>query len=222
MTSLTLHNNRREEPEPLSVYAGKKGITRGLSTFPVKKQSDGRPMPAWEDLTDWLKTQVVVMALHEWGLQTFTIHLHRELEDKWLTAGKDIRVEIRNRMSREMKKLIGDRGEHFFVIEGWSKEKKQQVRLHIHGGGFIREDGDGSKIVAAAARACGQGTRGRPPEHRAIHHKLYWKAGKRYVDYILKSERREDPRLGKRRLHLSREAVGVGREMWGLMTEARL
>lgn len=221
--SLMLHNNYREKREPLSVYGGKLGRQFGahISRFPVTKQENGRPMPKWEDLSAWLKSQVLVMCLHEWGLQTFTIHLHSDLEAKWLAAGKNPRVEIRNRLKREMDKAIGPRGEYFFIVEGWSKKDKKEVKLHIHGGGFIREDGDGPKIVEAASRACGQGVRGKPREARSVHEKVYWKEGQRYVDYIFKSVRRKDQRLGRRRLHMSREAVGAGREMWKLMTEPR-
>ena len=108
-------------------------------------------MPAWEGLTPWLKAQLLVMALHQWGLQTFTIHLHSELEADWIANGKDPFNEIRIRMRKEMCNLLGAKAEYFFVIEGLSKQDKNEVRLHSHGGGFIRNHGDGEKIINAAA-----------------------------------------------------------------------
>lgn len=177
-------------------------------------------MPRWEDLTDWLKAQLVVMSLHEWGLQTFTIHLHPSLEEQWTASGADPRIEIRNRMRREFQRLLGPKREYFFVIEGWSKLSKSEVRLHIHGGAFIQNPGEEAPILEAAARSCGQGVRGKPIQSRAVHEKVYHREGDRYINYLFKSVRRKDARLSRKRIHLSREAVGAGREMWKLVTGA--
>lgn len=178
-------------------------------------------MPAWEDLTPWLKAQVLVMALDQWHLQTFTVHLHKDLAQDCATNGKDPRVVIRDRMRKRLKAILGRPPEFFFVVEGWSKEKKVQVKLHIHGAAFMVEPSEGTEVMDAVAKACGQGLRGAKRERRAVHGKLYWREGPRYVDYLFKSVKRPDDRLERRRSHMSREAVGAAREMWGLMTEPR-
>ena len=221
--SIRRHHLLRATIEPLSVYAGISGHVRekDLTLFPLTKQRDGTPMPPWTELSPWLKAQVLVMTLTEWGLQTFSIHLHPDLEASWLAVGRDPRVEIRDRFRKELEKTLGKKREYFFVVEGWSPHSKRQVGLHIHGGIFIAEQGDGDLGVDAAARACGHGIQGYRKIARAVHQKVYWKDGPKYIDYLLKSVRRPDHRLQRGRLHISREATGAGREMWGLMTEPR-
>ena len=221
--SLRWHVLKKAQTEPLSVYAGIADHPHPtkLTAFPLTRKQINGAIPPWEDLTAWLKAQVLVMALHQWDLQTFTVHLHRDLERKWVANGDDPRVKLRDRLRKQMVRRLGQRREYFFVIEGWSKKRKSEVRLHIHGGAFIAESGDGPKIVAAVASACGQGSGGRSREPKAVHHKIYWKEGRAYINYLFKSVRRKDHRLDRRRVHMSQEATGAGREMWRLMTDPR-
>lgn len=215
------HRLLLEPIEPLSVYGGKQDHPRGdkLTVFPITHQANGAKMPSWNDLTPWLKAQVLVMSFNEWHLQTFSVHLHRDLEDDCLKRGLDSRIVIRDRLRKRLRKLLPRRPEYFFVIEGWSKKSKAKVPLHIHGGIFLEDPSEGPAVMEAVAKACGQGLRGAKPEPRAVHGRLFWREGPRYVDYLFKSVRKPDDRLNRRRLHLSQEAVGAGREMWGLMTE---
>lgn len=221
--SMYRHRLYSEPVEPLSVYAGKEAHPRGdrLTVFPVTAQSDGTRMPAWNDLTPWLKTQVLVMALDQWHLQTFSVHLHRDLADNCSKLGLDPRVVVRDRMRKRLGPAMQRKPEYFFVIEGWSKDKKAAVPLHIHGGVFLDDPREARAVMEAIAKACGQALRGAKPEPRSVHGKLFWRDGPRYVDYLFKSVRRPDDRLQRRRMHMSREAVGTGREMWALMTEPR-
>lgn len=218
------HRLFRQQIEPLSVYAGKPGHPRSadLTIFPVTHQREnGRPMPSWKDLTPWLKTQLLVMALHEWGLQTFTINVARDLEAEWMAKGLDPRKELRERMRKHMGRAMAGKSEHFFVVEGWSKKTKAPTRLHLHGGAFIREPGDSEKIIIAAAKAGGQMLYDRKHEPRSVHEKIYWRDGPRYVNYLFKSVRKPDARLERQRLVMTREATGAGREFWELLTEPR-
>lgn len=217
------HDLYREPVEALSVYAGVPGHRhpRKLTAFPVTTQDNGHKMPGWDDLSAWLKCQVLVMALEQWHLQTFTVHLHKDLARHCADSRKDPREVIRDRMRKRLKAALGRSPEFFFVVEGWSKARKVQVKLHIHGAVFMDGPSEEAKVMDAIAKACGQGLRGVKRERRSVHGKLYWRDGPRYVDYLFKSVKRPDDRLSRRRSHMSREAVGAAREMWGLMTEPR-
>lgn len=220
--SLHKHDLFKRQPEGLSVYTGELTNHTGprLTTFPLTT-IEGLPVPAWEKLSPWLKTQVLVVALSAWGMQTFTIHIHPDLEHQWVTAGIDPAAMVRDRIRREITKALGPRQEYFFVMEGWSKLTKAATRLHIHGGFFIREPGTEATAIDAIARACGHGLRGYRKVPRAVHQARYWREGARYIDYLFKSVRRPDQRIAGRRLRLSREATGAAREMWALLTEPR-
>ncbi|NBW74695.1 MAG: hypothetical protein EBR34_02735 [Sphingomonadaceae bacterium] len=178
-------------------------------------------MPAWNDLSTWLKTQLLVMALDQWQLQTFTVHLHGGLVAKSTIEGRDLRSVVRDRIRKKLSKALGRKAEFFFVVEGWSKRTKTKTQLHIHGGAFMLEAQEGPIILSAVGKACGQGLRGSKPEARSIHGKVYWRDGETYVNYIFKSVKRPDDRLERRRNHMSREAVGAAREFWLLLTAPR-
>lgn len=220
--SIGRHHLFREEVAPLSVYSGKAGHPRSedLTLFPVTHQpNSNHPMPNWEDLSPWLKCQLLVMACSQWELQTFSVIISRDLADEWIRKGADVRKEIRERMRKHIGRIIHDRKpEYFFVIEGWSTQKREQTRLHIHGGVFVYSRTEGEKVMEAVGKACGQGLHGRKPERRAVHGKMFWRQGPRYVDYLFKSVRRPDQRLERRRITMSREAVGAAREFWKLLT----
>lgn len=219
------HRLLREEIEPLSVYGGKPELPNGhlLTRFPITHQWDSAlPMPQWSDLTPWLKTQLLVMACNQWLLQTFSVTIAMELEADWVARGADARKEMRERVRKHLGRVITDRRtEHFFVMEGWSKRAKAPTRLHIHGAAFVDSEEEGHMVVEAMGKAGGQGLYGRKPEPRAVHGKMYWREGPRYVDYLFKSVKRPDQRLERRRLTMSREATGAAREFWGLLTEPR-
>ena len=138
------HRQLGEEIEPLSVYLGKPGhkYNKVLAPFPKPNQTNGRPMPEWDDLSAWMKVQMLAAALNQWELLTFNINVHPDLEAQWLRDGRDPRTMLRDRLRRELDRLVRPRLEHFFVIEGWSNRTKSQTHVHMHGGvGNLRHIG---------------------------------------------------------------------------------
>lgn len=178
-------------------------------------------MPRWEDLTPWLKCQLIVMAMSEFALQTFTVNVDAKLEHDWVSQGKDPIKELRERARKHVGRALDRKPEYFFVVEGWSKMSKAPTRLHIHGGVFFDNESERQRLIDAIAKTGGQRLHGRAQEPRSVHEKVYWRDGPRYVDYLFKSVRRRDARLECRRLTMSREATGAGREFWNLLTQPR-
>jgi hypothetical protein len=215
------HGNLQVPIEPLSVYMGISGpkakFNSVLAPFPKREQENGRAMPHWDDLTLWLKVQLAIMLMDEWTFQTFSIHIHPDMEAKWTTERRDVRAQVRDRLRKELA-TIRPGLEHFFVVEGWSKLTKAPTRLHIHGGALIDPGEDGERIIDAAMRAAGQGQRGRPTTLRARHGAVFTKAGPRYANYLLKSVRKKDDRLTEKRFTMSRSIVDATRDFWHEIT----
>lgn len=220
MSAETWHGNLREEIEPLSVYLGKPGHKHNkvLAPFPKRNQPNGKPMPAWEDLSAWMKVQIATAAINQWTFLTFNIVIHPDLEKQWLTQGKDVRVKMRDRIRRELDKVVGHGREFFFVLEGWSARKKEPTKLHVHGGVAIYEQGEHGALEAAVARAAGHGIKGYANVSRAVHSEVFNRERAGYASYLFKSARRHDERMPERRLTMSTSATAAGRELWKIIT----
>jgi hypothetical protein len=220
LTSELFHQLQREPIEPLSVYAGKVGHPKSdqLTAFPIRKQPNGRPMPQWDDLSAWMKVQIAIMAMNNWRVMTFDIHIHPELEAAWAAEVKDPRVMMRDRLRREFDHHVRPSLDWFFVIEGWSTRTRAPTMLHIHGAAASYDTGDDEKIKLAAARAAGHGIKGFANIPRAIHGRPFVIERAGYANYLFKAARRHDDRLPHRRLTMSREMVGGARSFWEMIT----
>lgn len=210
-----------EPIEPLSVYFGKEEKDpklRKLSVFPKTKQPNGAPMPHWDDLSKWLKVQQATWVFANWKFLTFNVHLHPELENKWVAEGRDVRKLVMGELRRELTRLVRPKPEFFFVIEGWSVRDKGPTRLHVHGGVAVLDPAEEPMIKVAIERACGHGVAGRRRTHRAVHFKPFKVERAAYMNYLFKAERKADPRLGDRRLAMSQSAVGAARDFWHMLT----
>jgi hypothetical protein len=222
------HRQAGEPIEPLSVYTGKPDKPKprnpgpyqlpNITPFPVTKQEhNGRPLPQWEDLSQWMKVQVVPMA-YMGDFQTFNINIHPDLESDWVSAGDDPRRKMRDRVRKELDRAFDTGREFFFVIEGWSKDTQAPTHLHIHGGAALREAGDDLKIEEAVGRAAGHGLSGSSNIPRAIHSKPFRVEQAAYATYLFKAAKRHDPRLPVRRLAMSNSLTGTARLFWETIT----
>lgn len=214
----SLHRLAGQPIEYLSVYLGKEGIPqKTLTPFPITEQENGRPMPQWDDLSHWMKVQVVALTYDKEFL-TFNVRIHPDLEGRWVAAGENPRTKMRDRVRIELDKAVGPGREFFFIIEGWSKVTKTQTYLHLHGGAALRDAGDNRRIEAAVARAAGHGQQGLSAIPRAMHSQVFTVHQAAYATYLLKAVRRRDPRLPDRRLAMSKSMTQTARIFWESIT----
>jgi hypothetical protein len=216
-----MHAREGVAPEPLTVWMGIDNHPRNdlITLFPIKNQPNGKRMPKWNDLSSWMQLQMIVWAMNEWKFQTFNINIHPDLENQWLQESRDVRIMMRDRLRRELDKAVKPQLETFFVVEGWSTDRKAQTGLHIHGGAAIYEPGDGQKIVKAAGRAAGQGLKGYTRVSRSVHGQIYTTEGPAYINYLMKSVKRQDQRLPERRVYRSHSVTGAGKSFWDAITD---
>lgn len=204
-----------EPIEPLSVYYGKKEIPEswGLTPFPMEKQENGRRMPQWKDLSQWMKVHLATIVAYEWDLLTFNINLHPELERELVSKGC-VRTALAERVRKHLGKAIGAGREYFFVIEGHAKGTGAETYLHMHGAIATYEDCEQKLIEDALAKAAGHDLRGRKRGKRAVHSDWFTLVQAAYGNYLFKFARRKDPRLDERRLVMSRAMTQAAEMFW--------
>lgn len=219
----SLHQLANEPIEPLSVYMGKpfKAGIPNITPFPIVTQKNGRRMPLWEDLSQWMKVQLVTMVLKGEFL-TFNIRIHPDLEERWTPSGKpavdDPRRKMAERIRKELDNSLGKGREFFFVIEGWSKDTQAPTYLHFHGGAALRDAGDEGKIEVAVGRAAGHGLNGFAKIARAVHTAPFSVEQAAYANYLFKAANRYDPRLPDKRLAISNSMTDTARLFWETIT----
>lgn len=217
--SESLHRLAGVPADTVSVYLGKPeipGIPK-LTPFPITQQENGRAMPRWEDLSQWMKVQVVGMA-YRGNFLTFNIRIHPDLEQKWGQLERDPLKEMRDRLRKELDRSVGRGREFFFVIEGWSAATNSPTYLHVHGGAAIYDPGDEAKIRIAAARAAGNGLKGYKPIARAVHTAIFRVEQAAWANYLFKAARRMDARLSYKRLVMSQSLTAHCRLVWETIT----
>lgn len=213
-----MHRFWNEPVDRLSVWLGKRNWgDQTLTPFPIVSQPNGRSMPMWNDLSHWMKVQVITFAYLD-DFLTFNINIHPKLEAQWVSEGRDIAKVMRDRLRKELDKEFSPGREFMFVLEGWSANHNGPTYLHIHGGAAVRAIGDGAKVASAAGRAAGHGLRGFTPVRRAIHTREFEVCRAAYANYLFKAARRSDPRLTKRRLVMSQQMTYTARLFWESIT----
>jgi hypothetical protein len=79
-----------------------------------------------------MKVQLATLALSERGYMVFKLHLHDDLEEELVRAGKDPQVTLRNDLSRHLKRRFGRASWFFFVMEEHTTGGNL-TRPHAHG-----------------------------------------------------------------------------------------
>ena len=207
-----MHKAMNVAVEPLSVFYGNEALPWELTPFPIGIQENGRPMPQWEDLSQWMKVMIATMLGHQWDLLTFNIHLHPDLEAR-LAASGQLRSKLAERVRKHVTRAVGRR-EFFFVIEGAQKGTGNPVLLHMHGAICSYEPGEARRLEEALARAAGHNVSGRRQTPRAVNTKWFEVIRVAYVDYLFKFAKKFDPRLDDKRLVMSQLMTAAARDLW--------
>ncbi|WP_394700043.1 hypothetical protein [uncultured Parasphingorhabdus sp.] len=209
------HAQFGEAIEPLSVFYGKedKPASWDLTPFPLGKQGNGKPMPQWEDLSQWMKVTMATIVCNEWDLLTFNINLHPGLELELVAKGK-VRPHLSERVRKHLSRSIGVGREYFFVIEGHSKNSGTPTHLHMHGAIATYDAAERRKIENALAKSAGHDVRGNSRIPRAVHLDWFKVMQIAYPNYLFKFTLRDDPRLDSRRLVMSRSMTQAAKMFW--------
>jgi hypothetical protein len=205
-----------DEPiEALSVFYGKhdRPSSWQLSPFPMGKQENGRPMPQWQDLSQWMKVTIATVVCHEWDLLTFNINLHPDLEADLVSTGK-VRQKLSERVRKHVVRSLGAGREYFFVIEGHSNWTGMPTHLHIHGAFAAREGESLEMIEDVLCKAAGHDLRGRGRSSRAAKSDWFRLMQVAYPNYLFKFTLRRDPRLDEKRLVMSNAMTQAARDFW--------
>ena len=204
-----------EPVEALSVFFGKEEhpLSWNLSPFPMGNQDNGKPMPQWKDLSQWMKVTMATIICDEWDLLTFNINLHPDLE-AYLIATGSVRVRLAERVRKHLSRALGAGREYFFVIEAHSRRSSAPTYLHAHGAIALREVSEVANIEKALAKAFGHDVRGSRRIPRAVHTEMFYQMQSAYPNYLFKFRTRQDPRLDERRLVMSREMTQVASIFW--------
>jgi hypothetical protein len=99
--------------------------------FPLTNPN-GTRLAAWRTLTPWMKVQLATLALTERGCMVFKLHMHDDLHEELLSAGKDPLVTLRNDLTRHLKRRFGRSSWFFFVMEEHTTAG-DPTRPHAHG-----------------------------------------------------------------------------------------
>lgn len=102
------------------------------NAFPLRTNA-GRKLPKWRDLSPWMKLQMATLAMAEGRYLQFTVRIHDDLSDSLVAEGKDLKIYLRDRISRLLRNEFRDaRPSFFFVMEDRNAEGCE-VRPHAHG-----------------------------------------------------------------------------------------
>jgi hypothetical protein len=84
-----------------------------------------------------MKVQLATLALTEKGYMVFKVHIHDDVREELLSAGKDLRDELRNDFMRHLKRRFGSAPWFFFVLEEHTTAG-EPTRAHAHGSIEVR------------------------------------------------------------------------------------
>ena len=177
------------------------------------KQENGKPMPQWKDLSQWMKVNMGTIVCFEWDLLTFNINLHPDLEAE-LVAGGNVRRDLMERVRSHVRRCLRQNREYFFVIEGHQKGTAAPTHLHMHGAIASHSEKERKALRVALGKAAGHGVGGRSSVARARHTRWFTVIQAAYGNYLFKFTRRNDPRPDDRRLVMSRPMTQAAKMFW--------
>lgn len=171
--------------------------------------------PEWEMLLEDTKAHIISLAFEQKRCIRFTVKIHPELHDRWISSKRSIKAEIREALTKQLKTLGVEHMAYFFAVEGHHKDGRRS-EVHIHGMAISPDCRDDARFKKALGLATGNGTRGRPSVSHAIHMDPYEPA-RGWIGYITKNLHRKDDRLGSKRFAFCRKATDMGRTLYNAL-----
>jgi hypothetical protein len=110
--------------------------------FPIAPFGDVKRIPRWNDITPWMKAQVVCMALAlvqpstlKTRFMSFNHHLNESLLERFKNqqGNQSLGAMVRNEYGRQCRKLFDRNLSFYFVIEEYNRDGTLLVNPHIHG-----------------------------------------------------------------------------------------
>lgn len=100
--------------------------------FPLKNL-DNRKLPQWRSLSHWMKAQIIAMAIGQFEHRQFRVRLHDEVRLREEAKGTDLKVYLRDRITRVLGEGFEEDPWYLIVIEDLDTDGKTLVRPHAHG-----------------------------------------------------------------------------------------
>ena len=100
--------------------------------FPLKNLNN-RKLPQWRSLSQWMKAQLTALCIAQFEHRQIRVRLHDDVRNREEAKGTDLKVYIRDRITRTLGEGFGEAPWYLFVIEDLDKDGKTLVRPHAHG-----------------------------------------------------------------------------------------
>lgn len=100
------------------------------SGFPLR-DSNGRKIPIWRNLSPWMKTQIAALCLAEAPFVQIRLHLHDEISA--VQGTEEAKVYLRDRLMRCLRERFDPVPWFYVVIEDRDAAGDVEVRPHVHG-----------------------------------------------------------------------------------------
>ncbi|WP_298337483.1 hypothetical protein [uncultured Erythrobacter sp.] len=100
--------------------------------FPLKSLNN-RKLPEWRSLSHWMGAQIIAMAIGQFEHRQFRVRLHDDVRLREEAKGTDLKVYLRDRITRILGEGYEEDPWYLFVIEDLDTDGKSFVRPHAHG-----------------------------------------------------------------------------------------
>ncbi len=193
---------------------------------------DPQRLPPWDEIGEYLKIHLLFQVILEFGGFSFTARIRPDLEDKWVSEGRNALGRIRRLVPEAMKRHGLSNLEYCYVVEGKTRRGGSRTGLHLHG--FFAADDPliATRFKIAIESAISLHPKGKAAAGYARHsgapvdiERAYEADGDgkrgygRWPAYLAKNILRRDDRLCGRRIFISQDATQLTREFWKLLRE---
>jgi len=185
-------------------------------------------LPAWKDLTEYMKLQIGFMVALGLGGYSFSSDIHPAHLAKWVARGS-VTTQILKRLKEEAAKQGLNALSFAYLIETRSRSGKSRSKIHLHGYVVPNTSLDITRFKVATEKAFHHARGAKPLKSDAWDEKPAYdvdtgdgRGWGRWVSYLAKNVRRYDARIKGRRVYISRAMNQAAQEFWSLLREEPL